>query len=74
MPRPIGRARAAYIARSHPCPTCGEYSFKKVTVKPAPVSLRREFSAAWVVSRTCGVCGLEQEMGLDSEGEVVYAG
>jgi hypothetical protein len=27
---------------------------------------------AWQAVKTCGVCGLQQEMGLDAEGDVVY--
>ena len=34
---------------------------------------RSEFGAAWQITRVCGVCGLEEEMALDAEGEVIYA-
>jgi len=51
---------------------CGEYSFKKVVVKPAAASLREELGALWVATKICGVCGLHQEVGLDEEGDVVY--
>jgi hypothetical protein len=28
----------------------------------------------WVVQRVCGVCGLDQEMGIAADGEIVYGG
>jgi hypothetical protein len=33
---------------------------------------RTEFGAVWQVNRVCGVCGLEEELVLDAEGEVIY--
>ena len=33
---------------------------------------KEEFNETWHAVRTCGVCGLQQEMGIDAEGEVVY--
>jgi transcription elongation factor Elf1 len=69
---PITRERAERIARAHACERCGEYSFKRVIVKPAPASLRDELGAVWVATKTCGVCGLHQELGLDEDGDVVY--
>jgi len=69
---PIDAKRATRIARSHPCITCGEFSFKKLTVKPASDSLREELGEAWHVKRICGVCGAHQEIGIDAEGDVVY--
>jgi hypothetical protein len=68
----IGEKRATQIARSHPCITCGEFSFKKLTVKPASASHREELGEAWHVTRICGVCGAHQEIGIDAEGDVVY--
>lgn len=62
------------IARSHHCAQCQEYSFKKITVRRAPPAHQRELKAVWVATRICGVCGLEQEMGLDAEGDIVYGG
>ena len=70
--RTISLARASLVARSHACPRCGEYSFKKIVVKKAPTSHRRELKTAWTVDRVCGVCGLEQELGIDNAGEIVY--
>jgi transcription elongation factor Elf1 len=69
---PITRERAERIARAHACERCGEYSFKKLVVKPASASLRAELDAVWVATKICGVCGLHQELGLDEDGDVVY--
>ena len=62
------------IARSHHCARCWEYSYKRVQVKPASAALREEFNEMWHASLVCGVCGLEQELGIDDEGEVLYVG
>lgn len=72
MARAIDRRRAERIARSHACGRCLEYSFKKLTVRPAAAAHRKELGAVWVVARVCGVCGLEEEIALDAEGELVY--
>ena len=68
----ITRERAERIARSHACENCGEYSFKKLVVKPASPSLQAELLAVWVATKTCGVCGLQQELGLDEDGDVIF--
>ena len=70
--RPISQDRAERIARAHACTNCLEYSFKKFAVAPAPASQKAELRTHWVVTRTCGVCGLEQEIGIDGRGEIVY--
>lgn len=70
--RTITQERAARVARAHACPHCLEYSFKKVSVKRAPSSHKEDLKTVWVVSRVCGVCGLDQELGLDADGEIVY--
>jgi hypothetical protein len=49
-----------------------EYSFKKLVVRPSSATQREEQKVAWLIERVCGVCGLQQELALDSEGEVVY--
>lgn len=72
MTAPIDQARAERIGRSHPCDRCLEYSFKKFVVKPAAASHRTELGAVWIVIRSCGVCGLESELALDAEGDIVY--
>ena len=70
----ITRERAERIARAHACEQCGEYSYKKLGVKPASEVHRKEFNEAWHAILVCGVCGLHQEMGIDPEGDVVYVG
>jgi hypothetical protein len=68
----ISRERAERIARSHACEHCQEYSYKKVSVKPASASHRKTFKEVWHVVAVCGVCGLEQELGIDEDGEIIY--
>jgi transcription elongation factor Elf1 len=68
----ITRERAERIARSHACEHCQEYSYKKLTVQPASAAHRKEFKEAWHVVAICGVCGLEQELGIDDQGEIIY--
>jgi transcription elongation factor Elf1 len=68
----ITSERAERIAKSHACEHCGEYSYKKLVVKPASRELQKELKEAWHVTKICGVCGTQHEMGLDAEGEIVY--
>ena len=68
----ISRERAERIARSHACENCGEYSYKRVVVKPASDQNRTELNEVWHATKICGVCGMQQEMGIDAEGDVVY--
>lgn len=68
----ITRERAERIARSHACEHCQEYSYKKVSVKPASASHRKTFKEVWHVVAICGVCGLEQELGIAEDGEIIY--
>ena len=70
----ITQARAERIARGHPCPKCGEYSFKKLKVKRASKSHQQAIGEVWHASKVCGVCGTLDEIGLDAEGEIVYGG
>ena len=70
----ISQERAERIARGHACDHCGEYSFKKIKVKPASESIRKELHAVWHVTKTCGICGMHQEIGIDAEGDIVYSG
>lgn len=72
MPVPIDLARAERIARSHACARCLEYSFKKLVVRPAALTHQKELGAVWTITRVCGVCGLETELALDAEGDIVY--
>ena len=73
-PPTISRERAERIARAHACVRCREYSYKKVSVKPAPPSHRDELHVAWQAALVCGVCGTAQELGIDDDGDVVYVG
>ena len=70
----ISRERAERIARAQPCDNCGEYTYKKLVVKPATAEQVKDFSEAWHAIMICGVCGMHQEMGMDAEGDVVYQG
>jgi transcription elongation factor Elf1 len=70
----ITRERAELIAKAHACPNCGEYSFKRVAVGPAGESQREALKVSWQARMICGVCGANFEIGIDDEGEVVYAG
>ena len=72
MSRPITHERAERIARAHACEQCGEYSFKKLVVKPASAATREALNEVWHAVKVCGVCGHHQEMGIDAEGDVVY--
>jgi hypothetical protein len=74
LPETIPRERAERIARAHPCEQCGEYSFKRLVVREASETHRAEFGEVWHVVRVCGVCGTHQEMGIDGDGDIVYAG
>ena len=68
----ITQERAERIAKSHACENWGEYSYKKLNVKAAPRTTGEQSTVAWIANKTCGVCGMEHEMGIDAEGEVVY--
>jgi transcription elongation factor Elf1 len=68
----ITRDRAERIARAHACEHCGEYSFKSLVVKDVPDAARSELGEAWHAMKTCGVCGMQHEMGIAADGEVVY--
>lgn len=70
----ISRERAERIARAHACANCGEYSYRKVQVKPSAPALRKELNEAWHAVLVCGVCGMHQELGIDDDGDVVYVG
>jgi len=71
---PITKERAERIAKAHACVVCGEYTYKKLVVRPASAAVRHEVGAAWQAVKICGVCGAEQEMGIDEDGDVVYGG
>jgi hypothetical protein len=69
----ISLERAERIARSHPCENCGEYSFKKLKVKPASESNNKALGEVWHVTKICGVCEMHHEIGIDAEGDIVYS-
>ena len=69
----VTRERAERIARAHACENCGEYTYKKLVVKPASDAIRAELHAVWIATKICGVCELQQELGIDEEGDVVFA-
>ena len=69
----ITRERAERIAKAHACTQCGEYSYKKLSVKPATADQQSDVEVVWHAVKVCGVCGHHQEMGLDDEGEVVFS-
>lgn len=64
--------RAERIAKAHPCENCGEYSYRRVSVKPATKDKQEALGVAWIAEKVCGVCGAYLELGLDEEGEIVY--
>lgn len=70
----ITRERAERIAKAHACELCGEYSYKKVSVRAASKAERESLHVAWHASKICGVCGTEQELGLDADGDIVFVG
>jgi hypothetical protein len=72
LPAPIDQNRAERIARSHPCDRCLEYTFKKLVVRPSPPSHHSALGSVWTATRICGVCGLESELALDAEGDILY--
>jgi transcription elongation factor Elf1 len=70
----ITRERAERIAKAHACGNCGEYSYKRVTVKPATKRLAESLGVAWSTEQTCGVCNAHIELGIADDGTVVYSG
>ena len=60
------------IARAHACTNCGEYSFKRLVVKPVAADDRGVLNEAWRADRVCGVCGHIEEVGIDEDGDIVY--
>jgi hypothetical protein len=68
----ISREKAERIARAHACENCGEYSYKRLIVKPASPEHRKELNEVWHAEKICGICDMHQEMGIDAEGDIVY--
>jgi hypothetical protein len=69
---PISRERAERIAKAQACGRCGEYSYKRVSVKPAPQRLQESLGIMWSAEKVCGVCDAQIEMGISDEGDVIY--
>jgi hypothetical protein len=69
----VSKERAERIAKGHACENCGEYTIKKLKVTEAPKSITEALKAVWVAKKTCGVCGMEQEVGIDEDGDIVFA-
>lgn len=68
----ITRERAERIAKGHACSHCNEYTFQKLTVKPAPKAIKDELGVVWVVVKLCGVCKHQEEIGIAADGDIVY--
>ncbi len=68
----LSRSRAELIARSHACVRCKEYSYRKVAVRRASEAHVSELGVRWEATLICGVCGLEQLLGIDDEGDIAY--
>ena len=71
MPAGIDRDRAIRIAKAQACGRCGEYSYKKVSVKPATSHLQESLGVEWSAELVCGVCDAHLELGINADGEVV---
>jgi transcription elongation factor Elf1 len=69
----ITRERAERIAKAHACENCGEYTYKRVSVKPATKRQQETLGIAWTAEKICGVCDAHLEMGINDEGDIVYA-
>lgn len=68
----ISKERAERIARSHACDVCGEYNYKKLSVKAADAELRKNLGVEWLATKTCGVCDAILELGINGDGDIVY--
>lgn len=74
MTTKISKERAERIAKAHACGKCGEYSYKRVSVKPASKHLQESLGVVWSTAQICGVCDAHLELGIDDEGAIVYEG
>lgn len=70
----ISRERAERIARAHACTGCLEYSYRRVKIDAAKPQIRDALGVEWQAVLICGVCGREQELGIDGDGDVVFVG
>ena len=69
----ITKERAERIAKAHACENCGEYSYKKVSVKPASKREEEALGVVWSIQKVCGVCNAHHDIGINDEGDIVYA-
>jgi transcription elongation factor Elf1 len=68
----ITRERAERIAKAHACENCGEYTYKRVAIKPATKRQQESLGIAWLAEKVCGVCDAHLEMGINTDGDIVY--
>ncbi|MDQ3080963.1 MAG: hypothetical protein M3R07_01965 [Gemmatimonadota bacterium] len=68
----ISLERAERIARGHACGHCGEYNFKKLKVRRASEATNAAIGEVWHATKTCGVCDMQNEIGIDAEGDIIY--
>jgi hypothetical protein len=68
----ITQERAERIAKAHACENCGEYNYKRVSVKPASKAHQETLGVAWTAEKVCGVCDAHHEVGISDQGEIVY--
>jgi hypothetical protein len=68
----ISRERAERIAKAHACDRCGEYSYKRVKVRPATKRLEETLGVVWSTEQVCGVCDSHIELGIDEDGAIVF--
>jgi hypothetical protein len=69
----LTKEKAEKIAKAHACSRCKEYSYRRLTVKPAAKAITEELGAVWVATKTCGVCDYKEEIGIAEDGDIVYA-
>jgi hypothetical protein len=69
---PISRERAERVARAHACTGCLEYTYRRIKLDAADPRMRDALSVEWRALLVCGVCGREQELGIDGDGDVVF--
>ncbi|MDH5233410.1 MAG: hypothetical protein OEW77_00520 [Gemmatimonadota bacterium] len=68
----ITRERATRVAKAHACSHCQEYTYRKLSVKPASAAITKELGAVWIAVKVCGVCGYQSEIGIEADGDIVF--
>jgi hypothetical protein len=69
----VTRERAELIARATACPTCREYTWRRVKVREAGPG-EAAVGAAWAAELVCGVCAAHVHLALDDDGDLLYVG